>query len=119
MSNETLSIKKLPEKLKAHNHENDEHLPETLEQIILFGSHARGEARLSSDIDVALVFSSSPPRVLRAQVRSMLDLFSDCFEISVFTTTKALLNECTNIKNANYWIREEGRILWQSTHINI
>lgn len=38
----------------------------TPERVILFGSHARGEARPDSDLDLLVVSNSSQPRHLRA-----------------------------------------------------
>lgn len=42
-----------------------EHFPREVEEIILFGSRARGEGRPDSDIDLLIVLNTEDPRVKR------------------------------------------------------
>ncbi|RME50193.1 MAG: nucleotidyltransferase domain-containing protein [Caldilineae bacterium] len=44
------------------------------EQVILFGSHARGEAHAESDVDLLIIADSHEPRFKRA--RKLYKLFS-------------------------------------------
>jgi len=112
-------ISQIPKMLKEHIESVAHTLPSHLEKVVLFGSYARGEATLRSDVDIALVFAEGTevnPRD-RAFIREELETLVDPVEINLFTTCKSQL-DTDNKLNANYWIREEGYVLWENLHIN-
>jgi len=93
---------------------------QSLSKIILFGSVARGDNTIKSDVDLAIITqapicSAQRKMITRAvaefeTLESMLDI--DCF----YSTEEALAT-------ANHWsdprtsIREEGITLWQAERI--
>jgi predicted nucleotidyltransferase len=89
-------------------------LPGNLNKIIVFGSHARGKATIRSDVDVALVFDGDGPneRMDREAVRDILDDFDEYLRIDLFCTNQNKIDETQDKFNANYWIREEGKLIW-------
>ena len=87
--------------------------PKVLARIVLFGSYARGTARLGSDVDIALVADSPWEHVDRSEIRDVFDEYNPTVSCSLFYTTTDKL-EATNDKfDANYWIRKEGILLWE------
>jgi len=86
-------------------------LPENLDKIIVFGSHARGEAKVSSDLDLALV-SDGTSIVDRWIVDDALRDFDKFLKISFFCTNQIKIDTTQNKFDANYWIREEGELIW-------
>ena len=88
-------------------------LPSSLQKIILFGSYARGQAHIHSDIDLALVSTEGFCRRDRAMLRDKLDEFDEQIAISLFCTTEERLRYTDDPFDANYWIRREGIVLWQ------
>ena len=90
-------------------------LPAHLNKIIVFGSHARGEATVRSDVDIALVFDGTGPaeRADKAAMHDILEDFDDIIKIDLFCTNQTKINEAQDKFNANYWIREEGKLLWE------
>jgi len=93
-------------------------LPENLDKIIVFGSYARGEARVSSDLDLALV-SDGTGIVDKWAVADVLEDFDKYLKISFFCTNQTKIDTEQHKFNANYWIREEGKLLWEKQHTNI
>ena len=89
-------------------------LPANLNKIIVFGSYARGEATIRSDVDLALVFDGEGPteRKYIAAVREILDDFDEFLKIDLFCTNQTKINTVDNKFNANYWIREDGKLIW-------
>jgi predicted nucleotidyltransferase len=86
-------------------------LPAVLSQVIIFGSYAKGTARVGSDVDIALVAPQSWNFTDRSTVRDIFEDFDCGSELSFFFTTEnGLLSDDKN--NANYWIRLEGVTLW-------
>ena len=86
--------------------------PDSLEKIIVFGSYARGEAKVGSDIDIALVSNGTWSIPDRGAVRDVLDDFAPELRLGLFyTTNEGLLAE--DDRNTNYWIRNEGVELWR------
>ena len=86
-------------------------LPENLSKIIVFGSHARGEAKVSSDLDLALV-SDGTGIVDQWAVADTLEGFDEFLQINFFCTSQAKIDTVQSKFNANYWIREEGELIW-------
>ena len=89
-------------------------LPENLNKIIVFGSYARGEANVSSDLDLALVAGAASPieGLDREIARDILENFDNFLEISLFCTNQTKIDTVQNKFDANYWIREEGKLIW-------
>ena len=91
--------------------------PESLEEIVLFGSYAKGLQHVGSDVDLALVFPDkyivSPKE--RSAIRAVLDDFDDSVQINVFCTTKSALVNATKQLDTNYWIYKEGVQLWEKS----
>ena len=94
--------------------------PESLEEIILFGSYAKGLQHVGSDVDLALIFPDmyivSPKE--RSVIRAVLDDFDDSVQINIFCTTKSALINATKQLDANYWIHKEGVQLWKKSPTN-
>ncbi|HNS19064.1 MAG TPA: nucleotidyltransferase domain-containing protein [Sedimentisphaerales bacterium] len=65
-----LKIKRLVDQVKAHLHER---YGEGIKRVVLFGSHARGEATKDSDVDVlVLVDQSLNPREVEDSLSDLL-----------------------------------------------
>ena len=92
------------------NEKNNE-IPNSLTRVILFGSYAKGTARVGSDIDIALVSQASWGFEDRSTVRNLFEDFEYGEKLSFFFTTETGL-ESDDINNANFWIRTEGVQLW-------
>ncbi|MCL2364587.1 MAG: nucleotidyltransferase domain-containing protein [Defluviitaleaceae bacterium] len=88
---------------------NKQHDPQ-IRSIILFGSEARGEAHLASDIDIALVSDEPLTRAQRLAFTTTLD---DGYpEVRVINTLTAHLNT-DKILDVNYHIKREGLIIYE------
>ena len=110
-------IPNLKEFVSAVSHE----FPANLDKMIVFGSYARGEATIRSDVDIALVFDGTDPAKIsdRATVRNILDNFDNVIEFDLYYTNQINVDIEQNKMRPNYWIREEGMLLWAKEHINI
>jgi predicted nucleotidyltransferase len=83
------------------------------EKIILFGSHARGDARPDSDIDLMVLFSElESPRKRAVEIRtSLVDLV---FPKDIVVSTTARFERYRNVVNTIYWpASREGRVLYE------
>ena len=97
--------------LTDYVNEKTDAFPKALARVILFGSFAKGTARVGSDIDIALVSRESWSFEDRSFVRNLFDDFDCGAKLSFFyTTEEGLKSDCKN--DANYWIRTEGAELW-------
>jgi len=83
-----------------------------VEAIILFGSQARGTARVSSDIDIAIVMEESLTPRLRGMLLSLGEDVDPRFEVNLFFTTQKALDSATKVLNTNTHIKKEGVVLW-------
>lgn len=92
---------------------NHNRLPDAVNQIILFGSYARGAQRVGSDVDIAVAGEHIWETEPRCKVRDVFDDFDETVEISLFFTTTDKINEVESKFDANYSIREEGVLLWE------
>lgn len=82
---------------------------------ILFGSQARGEATIRSDIDIAIVMNDSSPLTPR-QRGDLIELSDDIdttISINLFFTSTSLLDNAESIFDTNFHIKKEGVLLWQ------
>jgi predicted nucleotidyltransferase len=91
-------------------------IPKGIQQIIVFGSHARGTATLRSDIDLALIYNNDADesREDRAVMHHLLHDVTPLIEVTFFGTTFNKLAQATKPTTANYGIREEGVIIWEA-----
>ena len=94
--------------------------PESLSKMIIFGSHARGDATIRSDVDIALVFDGEEPaeRADRVAVDIALSDFDDIIKIDFYCTNQTRLDTEENKLRPNYRIRKEGKLLWSKEHTN-
>ena len=83
------------------------------ERIILFGSHARGEAREGSDLDLMVLFREvDNPRERAAELYVAL---IDCdLPKDIVASTTALFERYKNVVNTVYWpAAREGRVVYE------
>ena len=92
---------------------NTEKFPDEINKIILFGSYAKNEQRVSSDVDIALVADETWETLPRCSVRDVFDNFDDNVEISLFFTTSVKIEAAKNVFDANFFIKKEGVLLWE------
>lgn len=84
------------------------------ERIILFGSHARGDADEDSDIDLLVLFSEvDSPRDRAAELYASLIGCSSLPKDIVVSTT-ARFERYRNVVNTVYWpAAREGKVLYE------
>jgi len=88
---------------------NGKHDPQ-IRRIVLFGSEARGEATLTSDIDIALISDEPLTRAQRLAFSVALD---DGYpEVRVINTLTANL-DTNEFLNVNYHIKREGLLIYE------
>ena len=81
-------------------------------KIVLFGSHARGQGRLDSDLDILIIEESELPRYRRAAryLRALVGLYP-AKDIVVWTPKE--VKEWSQVPNAFIaTVLREGRILY-------
>lgn len=84
------------------------------ERIILFGSHARGDARDDSDIDLLVLFSEVDDP--RARATEIYQALIGCSEIpkDIAVSTTARFERYRNVVNTIYWpAAREGQVLYE------
>jgi predicted nucleotidyltransferase len=86
------------------------------EKIILFGSHARGDAGVDSDIDLLVLFSNVEDAHARAgQIYAAL-IGCSAIPKDIVVSTTARFERYRNVVNTVYWpAAHEGRILYERT----
>jgi predicted nucleotidyltransferase len=83
------------------------------ERIILFGSHARGDAREGSDLDLLVLFREvDDPRERAAELYEAL---IDChLPTDIVVSTTARFERYKHVVNAVYWpAAREGRVVYE------
>jgi len=83
------------------------------EKIILFGSHARGDARDDSDIDLLVLFEDVPDPHARAA--DVYEALIGCTELpkDIVVSTTARFERYRDVVNTVYWpASREGRIVY-------
>ena len=83
------------------------------DKIILFGSHARGDARPDSDIDLLVLFSElESPHKRAMELQASLVGFAEPTDVIVSTTAR--FNRYRNVVNTVYWpASREGKVLYE------
>lgn len=84
------------------------------DRIILFGSHARGDAREDSDIDLLVLFSEvDDPHARAAEIYAALVGYS-AMPKDIVVSTSARFERYRNVVNTIYWpAAREGRLLYE------
>ncbi len=84
-------------------------------RIILFGSHARGEAGPDADVDLLVVFAGSRPMADRSlEIRQRL---AAPFPLDLLTRSEGEI--ARRLKYGDFFLREileQGVVLYESTH---
>ncbi len=82
------------------------------EQVILFGSHARGEAHETSDVDLLIIAESNLPRFKRS--RNLYKLFRPYpFSMDLLVYTPLEVEKGRNSElSFVYTVLKEGKILY-------
>ena len=83
------------------------------ERIVLFGSHARGDAREDSDLDLMVLFREvDDPRERAAELYGSL---IDCdLPTDIVVSTTARFERYKNVVNTVYWpAAREGRVVYE------
>ena len=83
-----------------------------IHSLVLFGSQARGEATVSSDIDIAVVMKEDLTHFERGKLRCLGDDVDSRAEVNLFFTTQEAINFAQKDLDTNKYIREEGIKLW-------
>ena len=83
------------------------------ERIILFGSHARGDAKPGSDVDLLVLFAEvESPRERAAELYAALSGSPWPKDIVVSTTER--FERYKNVVNTVYWpAAREGRVVYE------
>jgi predicted nucleotidyltransferase len=87
-----------------------------LSKIILFGSVARGDNTIKSDIDLGIVFTrtaTNPQRRMITRTISEYETLESMTDINCFYTTEKELASATHWNNPCVGMREEGVVLWE------
>ncbi|MGI8992430.1 MAG: nucleotidyltransferase domain-containing protein [Bryobacteraceae bacterium] len=83
------------------------------ERVVLFGSHARGDAGEESDVDLMVLFTEiDNPRDRAAEIYIAL---AGCgFAKDILVSTVSRFERYRNVPNTVYWpISREGRVLYE------
>jgi predicted nucleotidyltransferase len=84
------------------------------ERIILFGSHARGDARDDSDIDLLVLFSDVDDANARASQIYVALIGCSGIPKDIVVSTTARFERYRNVVNTVYWpAAREGRVLYE------
>ena len=109
-----MELKTVLYNLKTHIAEHSKNIPPVVHSIIAFGSYAKGQQRVGSDIDIAVVLADDVEIDVyeRAEIREIFDEFSDDISAELFFTRSNRVISTMDVLDANYSIREEGVPLW-------
>ena len=83
-----------------------------VDAIILFGSQARDTAKLSSDVDIAIISSKTLADV-RGALREIAEDINDSITVNLFFSSYENLENPSDYFDTNYHIKREGVVLWQ------
>ena len=107
------------EDIKKVLHDTEHLIDKRIEKILLFGSFARGEETVYSDIDIALVCKGSD-RLERGSAYEFKDVVEEEIqkmhrEVGWFSTNEHNLDTSKGVFNTNTRIKKEGILLWMRT----
>jgi len=100
-----------PNTRKILEHISQLHHNPKIKYIVLFGSEARGEAILTSDVDIALI-SDEPLNI--AEKQEFNSIFNDQHfpEYRIINTLTNDLNT-NNFMNVSYHIKKDGLVIYE------
>lgn len=87
-----------------------------IEEIILFGSCARGTYKITSDIDILLITKESISRQVRGDIASELDEERDGVRTDVVFYSRAIFEESNTLLTKQ--IKQDGIILYSTIEDN-
>ncbi len=79
-----------------------------IHRIVLFGSYARMEQKLGSDLDILALTTGELPRELRGGLHSEFE--EQSADLVFYSEEQFAASECTLVKN----IRRDGVLLWEA-----
>ena len=85
--------------------------------LILFGSQARGEATISSDVDIAVVMKEPLNSQERGTLRFLGEEIDEDIETNIYFTNIQALENPSHHFDTNTHIKREGIVLWQEKAI--
>jgi predicted nucleotidyltransferase len=85
-----------------------------VEKIIMFGSFARNTQTITSDVDIAVVYTADDVLRIRNEIAvGMYNWYSGDVDIqTTYIPHEKYLNDMHEL-NVSYSVRKEGIILWQ------
>jgi len=84
-----------------------------VKKILLFGSYARGEANIQSDVDIAIVHLDSVPASFSKELkRRFYSLYDGDIEVQFTYLSESAFIGDEHILNVARSVREEGVCLW-------
>ena len=90
-----------------------------ISKIILFGSAARGDYSIHSDIDIAVITTESinnQHKKMVARAVAEFETLESLLEINCFYATDASLSLASHWSDPCVDIRKDGVVLWQKDH---
>ncbi len=83
------------------------------DKVILFGSHARGDAREGSDVDLLIIANSDLPRFKRSrQLYRLFNPYPFAMDLLVYTPAEVEEGLRTSVSFVSTVLRE-GRVLYE------
>ena len=80
----------------------------SIDEVVLFGSQARGEASEKSDIDLAIIHHDN-----NLKFGKLIGAVRGKFDIDFVYTSYDRIKRANRQLDVNYWIREEGISIWK------
>ena len=83
-------------------------------KVVLFGSFARNQQTISSDVDIAVIHNGDSPNALRRYLlQGLYDVYPSQEDIQFTTLQEHVYETDTHPLNVSSSILKEGVILWQ------
>jgi len=84
-----------------------------VQKVIVFGSYARGEANIQSDVDVAVVHEEGVRSSLRRDFKKEFSKFYEgVIEVQFTYLSEEAYEKDNHVLNVARSVREEGVVLW-------